>query len=269
MWVSVGAPSLANTIFYSPPAGSMAGSLSGQLPLERLGGLLLPRGQVVLRGDEMQILAVPAWLFDRVSVLRGAVVRAESVAGQGRTQVGGLVYFYDGQWLPNLARAAMHEEVDTVDGGTVSGRITGRSADALLVRSSGGDTQAVPFTQILTIDSPHAFRFAFSSQTVQRSPTDGTMVFQSNFISMSPVKPPPAILSAFVHPSVPPSNLPGTELALSNRAIATFVAIDLFWEAAPAIVTPLVLNQRNLAPAEAAYARFRAENGDPPSPPRK
>jgi hypothetical protein len=256
LWLSAGAVARANTVTFSPKEGKF----SGQLPLGRLGNLVLPRGVVSLKDDEIQILAVPPWLFDRVLVLRGAILRAESVTEPADTRVGGLVYFYDGQWLPNLSKAKASEEISTTDGGIVTGQITGRSDSALLIRKRDGDTQSVPFSQILTVKSPRAFRFNFNSQSVKLSPTDGSMFFDSNQITLSQLTPPRA-LALLSRPSVPPSNLPGTELALSNRAIATFVAIDLLVEALPAIVTPLVLNQHNLNAAEKTLKKFDLQHG--------
>jgi hypothetical protein len=262
LWLSAGTASLANTVVYTPPADNRAGTISGQLPLGRLGSLILPRGTASLAGDELQILAVPAWLFDRVMVLRGAIVRAESITEPADTRVGGLIYFFDGQWLPNLSKSKAAEQINTIDGGTVSGHITGRSDAALLIRKNNGNTQTVAFSQILNIKSPRAFRFNFSSQSVQLNPTDGSMLFDSNQITMSQLTPQSA-LATFSRPSIPRSNLPGTELALSNRALAAFLAIDLLVEAAPAIVTPLVLNQSNLNAAENAIERFDAQHGQP------
>src|ERR1700733_7592879 len=88
---------MAETIIYTAPAKDQPGKLAGELPIKRISSLLLPNGLVQLADDELKILAVPDWLFDRDVVLRGAIVRAEAATQQSGSIIGGLVYFYDGQ----------------------------------------------------------------------------------------------------------------------------------------------------------------------------
>ena len=64
--------------------------------------------------------------------------------------------------------------------------------------------------------------------------------------------------------SLPKSTLPGTEPGISKSALATFIALDIINEIAPAIAIPLVLNRSTQAAAlneihrvgvEAAFAQ--------------
>src|SRR6516164_5570320 len=104
---------IANTIDYIPPADSRGGELRGVFPLNKIGTLLLPRGLASFDDGELKILAVPRWLFDRNLVLKGAIVRAEVVSQQTNSVIGGLVFFYDGLWLSDLAKEDVPDVIDT------------------------------------------------------------------------------------------------------------------------------------------------------------
>jgi len=261
----------ADTVTYTAPTKDQSGKFQGEIPLSRLNSLLLPNGLVQLADEELKILAVPDWLFDRDVVLRGAIVRAEAATRQNGSVIGGLVYFYDGQWLANLASPRAIDVIDTIGGEEIRGHIMGKIGQAFAVKPETGGTRKIGFSEIKSINSPRAFTFNIPSTTSRIVPTDATMSFEAASILLTPT-PMAGKIIASRKASLPKSTLPGTEPGISKTSLATFIALDIINEIAPAIAIPLVLNRSTQAAAlnelhrvgvEAAFA----QNGGPASPP--
>jgi len=243
----------ANEIIYSAPSNNNPGSLQGELPLSKIGPVALPHGMVCFEKDELKVLAVPRWLFDRNLVLQGAIVRAEVVSDGNVSIIGGLVYFYSGDWLANLAKRNAYEVIHTMDGSTLRGRITGRSGSSFLILTSSGASTNVPFASIKSISAQRAFTFNIvaPSTNIARLQTS----FNATAITLTQTRIPRRFL-AHRQAILPVSTLAGTELAISNRTLATFVALDIMSLITPAIVTPLVLNSRTQQAGKNQLRRF-------------
>lgn len=255
---------IGNEVKYTAPGDYKPGGFSGQLPLGSLGSVFLPRGMVLLEGDEFKVLAVPQWLFDRNLVFRGAIVRAEAVSQANSSVVGGLVYFYDGQWLANLGGVDSIDVIETLNGVQERGHIVGRAGENFVFRREDGDTQNIEFTAIKSISSSRAFTFKIASPNIKLSPANTTVSFDSNLITLNSTRR-PNVISSLRRPSVPVSKLPGTEKSISNRTLATFIALDIMTEMAPAIALPLVINKRNTRAAQNELSRFLQNSNPTPS----
>ncbi|MBX9720403.1 MAG: hypothetical protein K2X81_03315 [Candidatus Obscuribacterales bacterium] len=234
-----GSAALANSMSYIAPTSDQGGKFTGELPIAQIGPLSLPDGVVKFSDDEMIVEAVPDWLFDHDVVLKGVIVRAEVAANKDTSIVGGLVFFMDGQWLKNLGPKRTPDVITTVKDEVMSGRIVARAGQAFVFQPEQGGTRKVNFSDVKSIVSPRAFSFNIPTPTARLSPTDNSLSFDSNLIRVSP-----SIARArFAHrPSVPQSTLAGADTGISNRAIGTFIALDIISEIAPAITAPLVLN---------------------------
>jgi len=233
-------PVFANALTYTAPAGEQGGKFTGELTLARIGTVALPDGLLKFSDDEMLVEAVPDWLFDREQVLRGVIVRAEVASQQNSSIVAGLVFFVDGTWLPNLGPRRTVDEIVTNAGETILGRITGRSGQAFSVQPEQGGNRKVNFSDIRSIKSPRAFAFNISTPSARLSPTDNSFSFDSNMITLKPSSDQAHIASAKA--KVPRSTLAGADPGVSDRAVNTFIALDIFSEIVPAIAIPLVLN---------------------------
>jgi len=238
----------ADTVTYTAPTKDQAGKLAGELPLPRISSILLPNGVVQLADDELKILAVPDWLFDRDVVLRGAIVRAEAASQQSGSVIGGLVYFFDGQWLTNLAPTRAVDVIDTISGEEIRGHVMSRMGQAFAVKVDSGGTKKLAFAEIKSISSPRAFTFNIPSSTTRLVPTDAAMSFDASSIKLTPTPIAGKIIAA-KKASLPKSTLAGTEPGISKSALATFIALDIVNEIAPAIAIPLVLNRSTQAAA--------------------
>jgi hypothetical protein len=257
-------PALANTITYTAPTKDEPGKFSGDIPLTKIGPILLPDGSVQFVDDELNIGAVPDWLFDRDIVLKGAIVRAELVPQQNLSLLGGLVFFYDGQWLPNLGSLRAPDIIDTISGEHIQGRIIGRAGQAFVVKPEAGASRKVSFTDIKTISSPRAFSFTITAPTTRLVPADTSLTFDATLIKLTPTALNGHLLASR-KATLPRSNLPGADPGVSNQTIATFVAIDIASDIIPAVSIPLVLNRSTQSAALNQIHRFLV-NEETPGP---
>jgi hypothetical protein len=249
---------LGNTITYSAPTATDPGKFSGELPIARIANVLLPEGLVNFSGDEVTVSAVPDWLFDHDTVLKGALVRAELQPAKGTSVVSGLVFFYEGQWLANLGPIRAIDVIDTNGGEQVRGRIVSRIGQAFAVQPNTGGVRKINFSDIKSISSPRAFTFNMQTPTTRLAPTDSSLSFDAsniNFASSS--------LNGKVarKATLPQSNLPGSDKGIKNNELGTFIALDVLNEIAPAIVIPLVLNPSTQSAALNQISRTDAAAG--------
>jgi hypothetical protein len=245
---------LANTIKYTAPTGQEAGKFEGELPLKSIGCLKLPNGAVVIQTDQIKIMAVPDWLFDRNVVLAGPIVRAEFASQGNNSAIGGLAYFLEGEWLNNLASPRAVDVIETLSGETIRGRITSNLGGAFAIKPQEGATRKIDFTAIKTIDSPRAFRFSIPTSNAKISPADNTLDVEAERISFSPTLLHGTVLA--MRPTVPRSTLAGADPGISNGSLATFLALDLITEVAPAIAIPLALQPSTQTAAKRTISQF-------------
>lgn len=227
---------------YAVPTADHPGKFGGEVQIDRIGSLLLPKGVASFSGDELSIRAVPQWLFDRSVVLKGVVVRAEGLSQEKGIALSGLAVILEGSWLNELNRAAAEESINTINGDTSKGRIIGRADNAINFRSRDGKLETIPFSQIKTITSSRAFTFYISGNAVKINPRDSSLSFEASNIAMKPCNRNRSFLS---RNRMARSGLSGTEAGISKSALATFVALDLASTLAAPIAIPLVLNAKN------------------------
>ena len=245
-------PALANLFVYEAPTKEESGKFTGELSLDKIARLLLPKGTISFEGDQVKIRAVPRWLFDRNLVLQGTVVRAEFVSKANICLVGGLIYFYQGLWLEGLGRQKTTDLIDTIDGVQWKGRIVGCDGQNFQLRENGGKMQKIAFANIRSIKSPRAFAFNLNCGGAMPENKDKAISFNASQIILKQSEERYALLAS-KNALVPKSNLSGTEFALSKAALTYFVAFDIMSIIAPAIVIPLVINRRNTGAATAEY----------------
>lgn len=231
------------------------------LPVSNIAGMLLPNGQMTVDRQNVEVGAVPEWLFDRHTVLTGVLVQLDvsgGTAGQG-SNLSGLAFFNGGDWLKNLQRSHGRETVETVSGETIQGKIISINRDQLVIDTLPGQSKTIPLTSVANIISPYSFRFSAPASEVKLSPDTGTTICDASAISFSPARsnsgtklasaynPPLAgSTSNTQHFKLPKSDLAGTEGGITKKAIAFMVTADIVNTMAPAIALPLTaaLGQR-------------------------
>ena len=239
---SAGSVQAAGSFSYALPTDKHTGLFQGQTALVRLGNLRLPQGLASFSEDEIIIRAVPPWLFDRNIVLKGVIVRAEGLQQENGFVLGGLALMLQGLWLKDLDRTSAPESIDTLDGTTFRGRITGQNGESFTFQQNNGKTENIPFARIKTINSARAFTFNISTDNVKINPQDSSLSFTARELVMKSCNSRHVLLTASHEPA---SRLAGTEEGISRTALATFVGLDIMSTIAAPVAIPLVLNARN------------------------
>lgn len=239
----------ANNMQYAPAATNQPARLTGEIPITKLGPLLLPHGLAKFRDRELVILAVPRWLFDRNPVLNGVLINAE----QSGAVIHGLLYFYEGEWLPDLGRPKHQDLIATADGAEIRGEVLRREGASLVVKAQDDSTRNITISEIKSIDSPRAFTFVIALPATAARNAGATVEFDTDRLDLSPTRTAHSLI-AHKNGALPHSGLSGTEPGISKRALSTFVALDLINEIAPAVVAPLVLNKNT---QQAGLSRLR------------
>ena len=248
-------PAQANAVIYSAPSQNQNASFTGEVPVKQIGSLLLPKAIVQFKNTEVNILAVPDWLFDRSVVLSGYLIKAQVDVQSKSSNLRGLVYFIGGEWLGNLVSINATDIIDTTSGERLRGRIRSRLDNAFAFKPETGPMQKLSFSEIKNISSPRAYVFTITTNSAKAVP-DTSIEFDSNAIIFAPT---------FGHASIaqtaklPKSTLAGTEPGISNSQIALFTAGNAIVDLAPAIAIPLALNSHNLSAAQQTINLFQSE----------
>ncbi|CAN5298960.1 hypothetical protein BH11CYA1_BH11CYA1_22320 [soil metagenome] len=258
------------------------------LPVPSIGSMLLPDGQISVNGQLVEVGAVPEWLFDRHTVLTGALIRldlgaaavavappaagaasnlpsAGTAVSSPQSRLDGLVYFNGGDWLKNLRRNRISETVEALDGNSYVGRISTVTANDLTIDTLPGQSRTIALANVKNIVSPFAFRFSALASDVKLSPESGMTVCDASTASFALAQPlgstGSAALSSQPRPrmfgiasqpvlKLPKSTLAGTEGGISKKAITAMVTVDAANTLAPMIALPLTM----------ALGQGRAEN---------
>ncbi len=254
---------LANPITYTVPSENQSGSFNGEMPIKKIGSLLLPKAVVQFKGTDVNVLAVPEWLFDRNVVLSGTLVNVQIDVQDKVSTLRGLVYFSDGMWLNNLASQKATDVIDTISGERWHGNIRARLDNAFAFKPMAGAMQKISFTEIRNINSPRAYVFSapctagkIVPATATASTQNTSMQLEASNISFSPT---------FAHgfatrtASVPKSTLAGSEQGITKTQLSTMIGMNVFTELAPAIAIPLALNPGTRSQAQREINLYNSE----------
>ncbi len=246
----------ANPVTYSAPSDNQGARFSGEVSVKQIGSLLLPKAVVQFNGTEVNVLAVPDWLFDRSVVLAGALVKAQIDIQGKNSNLRGLLYFIEGQWLGNLASINAIDVIDTISGERLRGNIKSRIDNAFAFKPETGPMRKLPFTEIKNINSPKAYIFTISSASSKVVPTDSSIEFDANTIAFAPTFGRAYIAKAA---KLPKSTLSGAESGISNSEIGVLIGVNVATDLAPAIAIPLALNPGTRSQAQRQLNLYESE----------
>ena len=152
----------AQCAFWAPPAetaainfGGGGSGLSGEVPCNKVGALLLADATVLLNGTEIKVHGkVKGKSQPSSDLLTGILVKTQVPSGKSGI-VNAYAYFSGGPSLGSLPVSCCDEHCDLGDGSTVQGPISDITESTL---NCGGHT--IPLNSITAIHSPRVFRLA-------------------------------------------------------------------------------------------------------------
>ncbi len=222
----------------APLTLAKSGELVATQPVERIGRLLLPQGQVRLRGREVEVVAVPEWLFDRHAVLKGKLVKVDT----GSQTLTALVYFDGGDWLKDLYIGRRSRETFTLkSGGNIYGNVRSITPTDVNIEVLPGKIEKISLSEVVSIDSPFAYQATISLSQVKLSPETQELTAEGGNTVLKPVSVVGSRIASNKEAILPPSRLPGTEGGITKAKIASMVAMDTVNTLAPLVAIPLVV----------------------------
>jgi len=147
-------------------------SLNGQVPVHKIGNLLLAEGMALLDGSDVSVTAKNKDSKGTESVLKGKLFKT-GVTGAGKAAaIDGIAYFNAGSQLSSLEPQCTGESVDLSDGSKITGPISDITQEAVSIAS-----KTIPMSSVAAIHSSHVFNFslkmnaATSGGALQGSPS--------------------------------------------------------------------------------------------------
>lgn len=218
--------------------GAQGQELTTCVKAERIGRLALPDGLLRIRAGDAELQAVPDWLFDRHTVLKGKLISAR-MNSQAPSSLDLVLYFNEGDWLKEIYKGRRTRETITLkSGNAVSGNIRSITATDINFEVLPGKVDRIALADVVNIDSPFAFKASIpvsqvkiNADTQDISADAGTVSFTVPGRAGNTTK--VAVL--------PPSNLPGTEGGISKGKIVAMVGVDTVNTLAPLIAIPIVV----------------------------
>ncbi len=153
---------------YADVAYDASSGLSGEVPVNKVGALLLASGIAVMSGTAITVNNASGQ-----AQLNGQLFKTASSDGN----VSGSAYFGDGPGLSKLDSTACSEYVDLTDGTRVTGPVSGVTSSAITCAG-----QSIPMSSVAAVHAARVFNFTLktgSSPRLSFSPTCNKVVAQT------------------------------------------------------------------------------------------
>lgn len=239
--LAMAAPGFASPINVIPATASDEAQIKAKLKARTIGMMKLPNGQVKFKGSSVNVGAIPEWLFDRHTVLKGSIIKSRIEGSGNATQIRGLAYFTGGDWIGNLDNKRRRDNLTTDTGSILVGKVRAVNDDSVDFQLVTGQTKRIKKANIAKLVSPRAFFFHIPAANVKIDSTTGTVTGEATTLAFNPT------LSrkkrrwfAKKHPIEPKSVLAGTEGGITKTQIAGLVALDAANTIAPLVIFPIV-----------------------------
>ncbi len=218
--------------------GAQGQELTTSVKAERIGRLALPDGQLRIRSGDAELQAVPDWLFDRHTVLKGKLISAK-MNSQAPSSLELLLYFNEGDWLKEIYKGRRTRETLTLkSGNSVSGNVRSITATDINFEVLPGKVDKIALADIVNIDSPFAFKAVVPVSQVKINPDNQDITADAGTVSFTV---PGRSANSTKVAVLPPSNLPGTEGGITKGKIVAMVGVDTVNTLAPLIAIPIVV----------------------------
>lgn len=253
------APALATPISVIPATSDKEASIQAKLDVDTVGMIKIPRGKVKLKGNKITVGAIPDWLFDRHTVLKGELIKSRiEKASSGKTVVRGLVYFDKGDWQKNLDNRRRRDNLVLDTGTILVGNVRAINEDTVDFQLATGQLKRVKKTSIAKLVSKRAFFFSIPTTNVKIDPATSVLSAQADLITFNPtVSRKKRRWFAKKKPVEPKTFLAGTEGGISKAQIAGLVMLDATNTIAPLVVLPIVASPLGSKSASRSLDEFQ------------
>lgn len=161
-----GQPALSSSLSFESDGKGTTGAVAGEMPVERLSGITVPRGRLSVDGSTLELSIIPEWQFDRKTALSGTVLQTDATVAAKTATISGVVYFQSGEWIKYIDDATAPDLL-TLSNGVVRGRIDNFTETDAVIKLPDGSTRNIPLADISAIKSPRAFNFRIPAHSTQ------------------------------------------------------------------------------------------------------
>lgn len=249
------APAYCAEISLKQATEQSAGEASFTMPVSAIGKLELPSGSLKVKGQQVEILAVPDWLFDRHTVLTGKLLTIQLKAAAAAATAGanapgtsanqvveGFFILDGGEWLKDLNQGlrAHQDQITTIDGSVQRGRVQGVTGNKLALEVLPGQVKTIPLNTIADISSKTVYRFQLPVNDIKLEPASQSLTATATKASLSPSQNVGSLVASSKL-TLPKSTLPGTEGGIKKSTIVGMLAVDAVQTLAPIVAMPIVI----------------------------
>lgn len=132
-------------------------SVQGQVPVNKIGSLLLAEGLAVMSGTSIEITGKDTGNKNSVSQLTGQLVKVSVSGTASRSNVTGYAAFTGGPGLMALKKGTYAESVELTDGSTVKGPVSSVTQDSVVCNGS-----SISMSTVSEIHCPSVYKFSMS-----------------------------------------------------------------------------------------------------------
>ena len=253
-------PAIAAPIDVVPATSEKEAAITTRVDTDNIGMLKIPRGSTKIKGDSVSIGAIPEWLFDRHTVLKGKILKSRIEGTGSSTQVRGLVYFMSGDWINNLDNIKRRDNLFLESGQIYVGKVRAINEDTVDFQLVTGQVKRLKKNSIAKLISPRAYFFQIpltsqikiDSGTKSLSGEAETIAYHETVKSNKK-----SLWFARKKPEEPKSLLAGTEGGVTKTQIAGMLFLDIANTIAPAVIIPIVSSPLGSRSAETHLREFQ------------
>ena len=158
-WLNPQVAALAATVSYTPGATATTGSIDAEIPVTKVGKLLIPDGMAIIKDTTIDVMGTPSGAASKQNLLSGVVVKVEVTATGKTGKLSGLAYFRQGPGLAAIDDPNAEELIDTTDGGVVAGHIVSINRDEVEIEERNGNRRRIAMANIKAFHTPRGFGF--------------------------------------------------------------------------------------------------------------
>lgn len=229
-------------------------AIQGQLPVDKIGALLLSEGFASFAGTAVTITGKPELSAQTQSLLQGTLVKPEVTIAGSQSALTGTVYFNDGPALSTLEDKKFKEKISLTDATTVTGPISSITADQIVV---GGKT--IDLSKVATITSPRVFKIHVALDLIV-PPVPGQPI-SGNASSVQFISTSPTLAGSTTANNNPPERGKGHHHVI----VKVIAVVALGCIIATAIALPIALSGgSHHQPQLLSFAPTHASSGAPP-----
>lgn len=152
-------PAGASPVSFAPGAAGVGGSLQGEVPVNKVGKLLLADGVAIFKDNSVDVVGTPPGATQKQNVLSGVCFKVDATGAGTKPSLKGQCYFRSGPGLSQIDDPSQEELIDLVDGGVVSGHIVAINHEEVEVEESGGNRRRFAMGGVKAIRSPRVYSF--------------------------------------------------------------------------------------------------------------